>query len=348
MKRILLLLPVLVLLLAACGEPEDTKQPSIPTTTQTQTAPPTTQPETSAPPVTVSVWLDHQGGTCEVEGLVYIEKDCYGQLPVPVRSGYVFLGWYTEVDGGTQVTEGTPLVSGQAHTLYAHWEVQTRFTVTLDPNGGRISAYYAQVIRSVDEAYGTLPDPIREGYTFLGWYTEPEGGSRIKDTTKHSQASDGVLYAHWEYDALAYWTHILENQVQQIPQCRRVVVYLERHGVTKTYLTSEFLDDAGAINPAEGLEDVRVTDEWIESVNPYIIVKLTRDIDAGLVAKIGMVRRFPDEEIYIYPTSVLTAGPRTQLYYRLHLAKLLYPEYFADVDLDAVAKELGIRPKVYY
>ena len=351
MKRMLLLLLALLLLgLSACGEPETTGGPSIPTTTQTQT----TQPATSAPPattvpVTVSVRLDACDESCEGEVLLYTEHDCYGQLPVPVRQGYIFLGWYTAAEEGTLVAEDTPLVTGEDHTLYAHWEVQTIFAVTLDPNGGRISDYDARLTCSIDEAYGTLPEPTREGYTFLGWYTEPEGGSQIKSTTKHTQQADAVLYAQWEYDALAYWTFILENRVQQIPQCRRVVVYLERHNISRTYFTSDFLDDAGAINPAVGLESEKVTDEWINSVDPYVIVKLVRDLDAGLVAMIGMVRRFPTEEIYIFPNSVLTAGPRTQLYYRMQLAMILYPEYFEDVDLETVASEMGITPKdIYY
>lgn len=350
MKRMLLLLLTLLLLgLAACGEPDVTEQPSIPTTTRTQTQLPTTSaPPATTVPTTVTVRLDYRDESCEGEWLLYTEYDCYGQLPVPVRQGYIFLGWYTAAEDGALVAEDTPLVSDRDHALYAHWEVQTVFTVTLDPNGGRISDYAARLTCSIDEAYGTLPEPVREGYTFLGWFTEPEGGTQVISTTKHTQQADGVLYAQWEYDALAYWTYILENRVQQIPQCRRVVVYLERHGVAKTYLTSDFLDDAGAINPAVGLESEKVTDEWISSVDPYVIVKLTRDIDAGLVAMIGMVRRFPTEEIYIFPTSVLTAGPRTQLYYRMQLAKILYPEYFEDVDLATVASEMGISPRDIY
>lgn len=43
-------------------------------------------------------------------------------LPVPTRSGYDFVGWYTAPVGGTQVTINT--VFTQSATIYAHWEKQ--------------------------------------------------------------------------------------------------------------------------------------------------------------------------------------------------------------------------------
>ncbi len=44
----------------------------------------------------------------------------YGPLPVPMREGYKFIGWFTEKEGGEQITEDSIVVKEQ--TLYAHWE----------------------------------------------------------------------------------------------------------------------------------------------------------------------------------------------------------------------------------
>lgn len=43
--------------------------------------------------------------------------------------------------------------------------------------------------------YGDLPEPHKDGYTFTGWYTSAQGGSRIR---KSSTYSANKLYAHWE------------------------------------------------------------------------------------------------------------------------------------------------------
>lgn len=356
MKRItaFILLTAVLLGMAACGGDPTTAAPAtttIPPQT-TQPKPVETLPMTKPPaePTQRNIRLtfdeNYEGGAVET---VTVNGDgVYEALQSPVREGYVFLGWFTEPEGGQQAQLGEALLSDTDHTLYAHWEVKTRFTVALDANGGRVSPYQDQLVLKNGEQYGTLPEPVREGYKFLGWYTEAEAGQRIKSTTKFTADQDQVLYAHWQYDAVAYWSFILENRVQQIPQCRRVVVYLERNAGYRTYIDCDFLDDAGAINPAVGLEDYKVTDAWIESVNPHIIVKLVKDTDMAMISKIGMLRRFPNADIYVFSTSAVSGSEKYQLYCRLHLAKLLYPEYFEDVDLETVKTQLKVNATVYH
>lgn len=51
----------------------------------------------------------------------------YGTLPVPVRTGFKFLGWYTERTGGTLI-QGSDKVSIVGNdTLYAHWSEKQVF-----------------------------------------------------------------------------------------------------------------------------------------------------------------------------------------------------------------------------
>lgn len=45
----------------------------------------------------------------------------YGELPVPVKTGSSFRGWYTERTGGQRVTEDTIVDTYKDHTLYAQW-----------------------------------------------------------------------------------------------------------------------------------------------------------------------------------------------------------------------------------
>ncbi len=52
-----------------------------------------------------------------------------------------------------------------------------------------------------------LPTPLRDGYTFDGWYTEEEGGTPVTNDTVFTGTSDTTLYAHWTPDhihAFAY------------------------------------------------------------------------------------------------------------------------------------------------
>ena len=71
----------------------------------------------------------------------------YGEtlnLPAePARKGYVFLGWFTQETGGTQVDGNTVFKEVASTTYYAHWEEATVFSVivpavlpvTVDQNG---------------------------------------------------------------------------------------------------------------------------------------------------------------------------------------------------------------------
>ena len=45
-----------------------------------------------------------------------------GTLPAATRTGYGFIGWFTEKDGGTQVSAETLLTTAADQTLYAHWK----------------------------------------------------------------------------------------------------------------------------------------------------------------------------------------------------------------------------------
>ena len=53
---------------------------------------------------------------------------------------------------------------------------------------------------SIEKEYnspiGTLPVLEKEGYKFLGWYTQPTGGTKITESTKVT--GDTNVYAHWQ------------------------------------------------------------------------------------------------------------------------------------------------------
>lgn len=68
--------------------------------------------------------FDADGGTVTPQKRPVICNDKYHKLPVPVREGYKFLGWYTE--SGDKVTDKTMVSSENSHTLYAHWEIGSK------------------------------------------------------------------------------------------------------------------------------------------------------------------------------------------------------------------------------
>ena len=118
-------------------------------------------------------------------------------LPTPTYDGYTFLGWYTQKDGGDEVTTKTVFTNDT--TIYAHWSEQAaqEYTVTFNANGGTINS---GVITSYTYGVGaTLPtDVTREGYTFAGWYASADFSG---DAVKAISAEDTGNKTYW-----AKWT----------------------------------------------------------------------------------------------------------------------------------------------
>lgn len=76
---------------------------------------------------------NNRGSGCYYDSVV--AGSPYGEMCVPVRSGYSFDGWYTSISGGNKVTSSTIVTSTTAHTLYARWTASTSPTVNFSVNG---------------------------------------------------------------------------------------------------------------------------------------------------------------------------------------------------------------------
>ena len=72
-------------------------------------------------------------------------------------------------------------------------------TVTLNANGGKLAAGSSFTV-SEGGKYDGLDAyvPTRDGYSFEGWYTEADGGSKISSASTVTVTSDQTLYAHWK------------------------------------------------------------------------------------------------------------------------------------------------------
>ena len=68
------------------------------------------------------ITFDANGGTVSTTQKQVTYGKAYGILPVPKRTGYSFLGWYTEEDSGNEVTARTEVAHKENKTLYAHWK----------------------------------------------------------------------------------------------------------------------------------------------------------------------------------------------------------------------------------
>ena len=121
-----------------------------------------------------TVTFDSTGGSEVIEKTMAVTYGVQlGDMPVPMRTGYFFRGWYdAPVEGkcyGNSDGKGTSRYDKTENcTLYAQWVIN-RYTITFDTVGG---SEIAPITQDYDTAITAPADPTRGGYTFIGWDME--------------------------------------------------------------------------------------------------------------------------------------------------------------------------------
>ncbi|MDW2995647.1 MAG: InlB B-repeat-containing protein [Alphaproteobacteria bacterium] len=149
--------------------------------------------------------IEEVSGTVESTDHTYNTKKKVQQNTYSLR-GYTSNGWNTEPDGsGTPIASGEEVenltsIDGDNVPLYAQYTANT-YTVKYYANGG--SGTMNDQPRSYNDGL-MLSDNnfIREGYSFAGWNTEPDGSGTDYSTTSVGNLTDenGVtlkMYAQW-------------------------------------------------------------------------------------------------------------------------------------------------------
>ena len=147
-------------------------------------------------------------------------KQAYGEalvLPTePTRKNAEFLGWFTEVNGGTQVDANTIYKTDGDSTYYAHWEITEVFSVTVPvtlplivDEGGEVHVGAAEIINAStgDVIVSSVSISTKNGWQLVPFATDMAHekvdarllGFKINDseTTKTGDAETFSLTSPW-------------------------------------------------------------------------------------------------------------------------------------------------------
>ena len=141
-----------------------------------------------------TVTMDTAGGD-PIRPIQYtVEAEAF-QLPTPVRTGYIFLGWTGEGITEPQKTIEIPQGSTGDRTYTANWQVIEYTIITLleGGNAGSSQVYFYTVEQTV-----TLPTPTRTGYTFLGWTGEGITTPQPNVTIPKGSTGDKTYIENWK------------------------------------------------------------------------------------------------------------------------------------------------------
>lgn len=151
--------------------------------------------------ITCTITFDPDGGET-VRKSITAEKDSKIILPICNKSGYEFLGWFLASDDSICAGQAGEEFTVQGDmTLKAHFEKKeaVKVTITFDTDGGK----EAKPIRAAKGDTIRLPKTEKDGYNFLGWYTEKDGGILLGIPGSEMKAvKDMTAYALWEKEAV--------------------------------------------------------------------------------------------------------------------------------------------------
>ncbi|MBR4881243.1 MAG: InlB B-repeat-containing protein, partial [Clostridia bacterium] len=120
----------------------------------------------------------------------------------PTREGYTFNGWYSDKAGATPITmiDATAYPTATTIYIYGQWVANTYSIEYYDMGGAPFSGENeASLLSTFSYATKyTLTKGTKTGYTFAGWYTDPECTKSIGTTLAASTyAGDVKLYCKW-------------------------------------------------------------------------------------------------------------------------------------------------------
>ncbi|EAG4503484.1 LPXTG cell wall anchor domain-containing protein [Listeria monocytogenes] len=110
----------------------------------------------------------------------------------PIKSGYTFKGWYDELTNGKKWDFASDKMPAQDLTLYAQFNINS-YTATFNADGKVVDDQKVNYENLVTESVA----PVKQGYTFKGWYDDPIKGKKWDFASDKMPAKDVNLYAQY-------------------------------------------------------------------------------------------------------------------------------------------------------
>ena len=152
-------------------------------------------------------------------------------LPIPIRTGYNFVGWtVTVVKNGVESTfmntTGQIAImddkyAGDKDTkivLTANWKAQ-EFTVYIDANKGTSDDETTDTY--IFDKPKSIPDPVRDGYTFIGWLINSGTELQTGELPAFTYTSDITMVAQWQANE---YTVTFDENLAQTPGTESIKV----------------------------------------------------------------------------------------------------------------------------
>ena len=177
--------------------------------------------------------MDYVNNVTATSGALIDLHSTYSGLGTPTKTGYKFLGWYTQRSSGSRIADGSTVANfgipkfddtlDRDVDIYAHWDPIT-YTIVYNGNGATsgsttssshtydeeknltANGFFRKFDVNLDYCNGRETETLTATSSFLGWASSPDGepiysnGQSVKNlTTEDGKIID--LYAKWAADS---------------------------------------------------------------------------------------------------------------------------------------------------
>ena len=281
---------------------------------------------------TYAVTLNTNGGTINNGNVTEYTYGVGATLPTDVtRTGYTFKGWYyNENLTGSPVTAIGDTETGNKE-YWAKWEIN-QYTVTVKPENGEADI-------TITQDYGTPitapADPIREGYTFIGW---------DRDIPKTMPAENITVTAQWEINRYTITFDTAGgSDIAPITQDYGTNITAPADPTREGYT---FIGWDKAIPTTMPAENITVTAQWKDSGKPTGEIKINENSWKAFLNNITFGLFFKDTQT-VTITAADNSGEMVTVEYLLSDKELTKAE-FDGMAFTAYTAPFGIDPDNEY
>lgn len=310
-------------------------------------------------PKTYKLTFNPTGGRISQTEQNYIYGEVTEFARQPYKDHYKFDGWY--YDEACTKAYGSKIAADNSgdHMLYAKWKLED-YKIVLDsyngefPSGANVPTTY-----TYESTIEKLPEPIRQGFTFAGWYaddllTKPVSSPVIKK----GESGDKKFYATWDRGYQVIFTQPANGKITvtwngsavspgtMIGKGESLAVSAEATNVN--YELKQILINGKPFTSSPQLvtmpkEDLKITAEFTEASTPAAPAPEIIITPSG-------VDKFPKgEDVKV---QLKKTDESTTLYYNLAGVERKYEKEFVvasaqdTVLLKAIARKQGLRDGV--
>ena len=135
------------------------------------------------------ITFDTKGGST-IEPQAILKNTAITEPEEPTKAGYIFDGWYYN----GELWKFVGYTASESITLEAQWKLEY-YKIEYFPNGGVINTS-KPITYNTEMEIASLPMPVKDGYTFGGWYTESTLQNLLPQIAKGTTGNLS-LYARW-------------------------------------------------------------------------------------------------------------------------------------------------------